>query len=511
MVPEERRNADAERGEMPVVQGIPIGAPQGGMAMVAFTTLSPEEQVVLNYRLAVMCFAFLDFLTTLLNVLTAVMGTGYYWWELLLLIFLLGPLSGLLGAKHLHQSLTAVYVGFCVLKTIAQIVFAVYFFWLWHILFAFLQIWITKIVFTFCRCLSRIPLERRAQLLDLKVSAPQSNEVSHGREQFHFFLRALEACNIGKEASAGARETTRAGGGRIPPCPRLYSGRNSESQPECTSCGFRNKSTNEICGGNGPLGCKASKATGRAASPALDFNNLLLAQMGLAPMPTQAPTAGFWTCSCGFRNKATNHLCGGNGPLGCKTPKTPVSGTTPVAVAGRPTPRIPAAFNSPADFDVAALGGFGPQRTKQMPGHATPYGKGLGKGMMGFGKGQGEWKCRCGFGNKASNLVCGGANGTLGCKAGKEWICGACNFVNKNANTVCGGEHGTVGCKSPNMEALATTALAAFDLKAFMPQMMEPQWACLCGFKNKASNSVCGGGGPLGCKLPRSDGQDAVA
>ena len=32
-----------------------------------------------------------------------------------------------------------VYVGFCVLKTIAQIVFAVYFFWLWHILFAFLQ------------------------------------------------------------------------------------------------------------------------------------------------------------------------------------------------------------------------------------------------------------------------------------------------------------------------------------------------------------------------------------
>ena len=35
--------------------------------------------MVLNYRLAVMCFAFLDFLTTLLNVLTAVMGTGCRW------------------------------------------------------------------------------------------------------------------------------------------------------------------------------------------------------------------------------------------------------------------------------------------------------------------------------------------------------------------------------------------------------------------------------------------------
>ena len=37
-------------------------------------------------------------------------------WELLLLVFVLGPLFGFLGAKKLKRSLVAAYVGFCVCK-----------------------------------------------------------------------------------------------------------------------------------------------------------------------------------------------------------------------------------------------------------------------------------------------------------------------------------------------------------------------------------------------------------
>merc|ERR1719265_3024953 len=49
----------------------------------------------------------------------------------------------------------------------------------------------------------------------------------------------------------------------------------------CEMCGFKNSATNTICGGNGPMGCKA-------------------------PRPED------WVCpECGFRNKHSNQKCGG--------------------------------------------------------------------------------------------------------------------------------------------------------------------------------------------------------
>lgn len=68
-------------------------------------------------------------------------------------------------------------------------------------------------------------------------------------------------------------------------------------QWEC-ACGFKNKITNLICGGNGPMGCKKQK-----------------------PDTAPGPNGPQWQCACGFKNKITNILCGGNGPMGCKKPR----------------------------------------------------------------------------------------------------------------------------------------------------------------------------------------------
>ncbi|CAE7210352.1 ABA2 [Symbiodinium sp. KB8] len=39
-------------------------------------------------------------------------------------------------------------------------------------------------------------------------------------------------------------------------------------------------------------------------------------------MPHESPKA--WQCVCGFSNRPTNSVCGGTGPLGCKAPRSPV-------------------------------------------------------------------------------------------------------------------------------------------------------------------------------------------
>merc|ERR1712217_436599 len=60
---------------------------------------------------------------------------------------------------------------------------------------------------------------------------------------------------------------------------------------KCDACGFTNKNTNQVCGGEGgTLGCKA-------------------------PKPSD------WVCECGFINKHSNDQCGGTGPMGCNLPR----------------------------------------------------------------------------------------------------------------------------------------------------------------------------------------------
>lgn len=116
----------------------------------------------------------------------------------------------------------------------------------------------------------------------------------------------------------------------------------------CEACGFSNRLSNEMCGGRGAMGCKAERPEQYSA---------MVQQRG-AKRDFSALVDG-WKCACGFTNRDTNDICGGKGPMGCKTPK-----------------------------ESASLG--------------TP--------------GQ-QWRCACGWKNRPQNHICGGATGSMGCKA----------------------------------------------------------------------------------------------
>lgn len=71
----------------------------------------------------------------------------------------------------------------------------------------------------------------------------------------------------------------------------------------CT-CGFLNGANNKVCGGKGPVGCKTERA------------------LGIVPQQRALQAAidsdQDWICPCGFVNKAKNLKCGGLGAMGCK-------------------------------------------------------------------------------------------------------------------------------------------------------------------------------------------------
>eukprot|EP00931_Biecheleriopsis_adriatica_P054209 TRINITY_DN3187_c0_g1_i1.p1 TRINITY_DN3187_c0_g1~~TRINITY_DN3187_c0_g1_i1.p1 ORF type:complete len:293 (+),score=44.72 TRINITY_DN3187_c0_g1_i1:55-933(+) len=259
-------------------------------------------------------------------------------------------------------------------------------------------------------------------------------------------------------------------------------------QWECPACAFKNKLSNQVCGGTGPMGCKTPMpSVGKSVSKGVAKGGALLSKGGAE-----------WSCtSCGFNNKSTNQVCGGTGPMGCKMPK----------------PAAPS---------------YGPQRTQRLSAASMPYempslgGKGKGGKGKSVQSGTGEWQCPCGFTNKAVNEVCGG-NGPMGCKSPKEWYCGKCGFMNKAMNEVCGGS-GSLGCKAPNLALSGETNVKSKgsskgsskgDLSAALLTMLTggskgvvksfgAEWNCAaCGFKNKATNEVCGGTGPMGCKSPK--------
>jgi len=180
--------------------GGPGGAPtflgmgqHGSMphAIAIVPDIPPEEAVVLNYRMSLLCFTVIDAVSTLLNaaalVRTAtseeeeaeepnnsvfgfhglvrskmareVIGIGG-------LVFLVGPLCGFLGARTFNRGLITVYLIFCVVKTTFEIVLTILTPWLWYIIVALVQAWVTKIVYTFWAALGRISPEKIKELAD---------------------------------------------------------------------------------------------------------------------------------------------------------------------------------------------------------------------------------------------------------------------------------------------------------------------------------------------------------
>jgi endonuclease/exonuclease/phosphatase family metal-dependent hydrolase len=140
----------------------------------------------------------------------------------------------------------------------------------------------------------------------------------------------------------------------------------------------------------------------------------------------------------------------------------------------------------------------------------------------------GGWICEtCGFHNRARNMMCGGI-GHLGCKAPRQgvqssqhpvngqpflplgidavtWMC-ACGFRNRVGNTVCGGTTGSLGCKAPRPEASQqdSAANSSPSVKIAADLLHDAKWMCVCGFRNRAPNTVCGGiKGTMGCKTPK--------
>eukprot|EP00445_Apocalathium_hangoei_P093085 CAMPEP_0204247418 /NCGR_PEP_ID=MMETSP0361-20130328/98639_1 /ASSEMBLY_ACC=CAM_ASM_000343 /TAXON_ID=268821 /ORGANISM="Scrippsiella Hangoei, Strain SHTV-5" /LENGTH=187 /DNA_ID=CAMNT_0051220653 /DNA_START=32 /DNA_END=592 /DNA_ORIENTATION=+ len=164
---------DAELGEKdrhgvaPVVVGVPMSnMPHHGVVMVT-EQLPLEERLVLNYQLAVSCFACLDFMTTWFNLFSLIAGDVLGFFGLILLI---GPICGMIGAKRLSRNIVAVYLFFCMAKLAWQVFLAIflgfrYFWWfLWFLLVAVVQFWITKIVATFWLALGKLDSGRRKQL-----------------------------------------------------------------------------------------------------------------------------------------------------------------------------------------------------------------------------------------------------------------------------------------------------------------------------------------------------------
>jgi len=160
------------RAAVPVVVGTTAHAGLPPVAVAGVVHVPVEELVVLNYAMALTCFAALDFGMTLINVLSVFLLRPHHlqYWSLLGLLFLVGPICGLAGSRKLNRSLTFVYLVFCVLKASWMIYEAVATLFLWPVLLALVQIWITKIVCTFCIALGAVTPQRRAQILQEKAA-----------------------------------------------------------------------------------------------------------------------------------------------------------------------------------------------------------------------------------------------------------------------------------------------------------------------------------------------------
>merc|ERR1719375_2149965 len=171
--------------------------PQYGQGMVivqdsAFAVVGPSlpehEVIVLNYRFSMKCFAGVDAVFTLLNAVQLVFDLqrkdqgsededtrsvlGFKGipakYSLYLgiagIFFLIGPVCGFVGANKLHLPMVSVYLLFCIVKTIFQVVAAVLTPHFWLLIIAVVQVYISYLVSKFWKALGDVPSERRKEL-----------------------------------------------------------------------------------------------------------------------------------------------------------------------------------------------------------------------------------------------------------------------------------------------------------------------------------------------------------
>lgn len=134
-----------------------LGAAAGEIAAAGLAGLQDAEQLVINYRYSIKCFAVVDALIVLLTSLTG----GWALWGLLLLI---GPCLGYTGAQSLDKNQVRVYVLFCALGVVYEFVLFVLSLSFYVFLFLVVKFWILQIVFKFHRVLASIPKDRARAL-----------------------------------------------------------------------------------------------------------------------------------------------------------------------------------------------------------------------------------------------------------------------------------------------------------------------------------------------------------
>eukprot|EP00662_Eupelagonemidae_sp_cell21_P041463 gene41463-22095_t len=130
--------------------------------------------------------------------------------------------------------------------------------------------------------------------------------------------------------------------------------------PSAGAWGLWGATQNTQCGGMGPMGCNAERppdGAGTCAPTAVGRGGgvvSLPATMQLPPVGQVAVccmhlqgkcrfgpacrhdhgadgdwmAGDRWKCACGFKNRMTNDVCGGNGNMGCKAPRSGVGAVT---------------------------------------------------------------------------------------------------------------------------------------------------------------------------------------
>jgi hypothetical protein len=164
---------------------ITSGVPNGGYPVGATIVVNERELVehtALRYRFSVMCFAFIDLFFTCFRIAQIVAvelvqedesegenmlsPASLWWFGVLGLVFLIGPICGFLGAKRLRRNLVTIYLAFCIGNLAHEMAWALLTLHIWLLITAVIQLWITKIVFTFWKALGLITPDRCQAILE---------------------------------------------------------------------------------------------------------------------------------------------------------------------------------------------------------------------------------------------------------------------------------------------------------------------------------------------------------
>lgn len=255
----------------------------------------------------------------------------------------------------------------------------------------------------------------------------------------------------------------------------------SEADWVCMMCNHRNRATNEVCGGAGPEGCKAPKACSHS-SPAFQppsDSSTMGANVTGVPSIMSSSSNGMSSNSSNGRLSQEQMMQ----QMMMQQKRPMQQNIDPNMVMG--VPGIMSSSSSNGMSFSSSNGGM-PQDPSQM------------QQMMMMQQSQMQPNMDPKMMKNMMAMMM-----TMMQQMGSPWKC-VCGFKNVARNTVCGGKGEGYGCKQPrpqqNMPMLNVSGKGGCKGRVGTG----PDWVCeLCGFQNKSFNTKCGGSGRLGCKADK--------